>query len=275
MDPVSIILEYWHVFLSGIFLIAGFFGFIIMRLLKDPDSPEVISNQNEQFIQDTIQNTQESINSSVESSNNHQNTAATHEQKASELLDSVKPPEPTKPSNIPSDIPIEDIDARFNNRNKNSKSPLILFLFILIAAPLFAGGFVKTGQSFTPSEDIRWFTKQESIDLLKDLEELDQLRISISQYKQNESLYKQAAEEQKHAIISYKASIENLESALKQAQALINSLQSLVQVQVESIKQLTQTVLQVKNNQRSSNRKNFFTGFLAPIAGAWGLSRIK
>jgi hypothetical protein len=153
------------------------------------------------------------------------------------------------------------------------------FSFILIlsilASEVFAGGFIKAGETFKAKEDVRYFTKSESIELLKQLNELEELRKSLEIYKENEEKYKEAIKEKNSAIKSLQESNTYFEFSIKQYKGLIENLQTLTRTQNESMIELTKVILQVKASSNTRAKANFFTGFVAPILGAWGLSKIK
>jgi hypothetical protein len=151
---------------------------------------------------------------------------------------------------------------------------IVLILF-LISSNVFAGGFIKTGETFKAKEDVRYFTKSESVNLLNQLNELEDLKKKIDTYKENEEKYKEVIKEKNAAIKSLQESNTYFEFSIKQYKGLVENLQTLAKTQNESMIELTKVILQVKASSNTRAKANFFTGFVAPILGAWGLSRIK
>lgn len=147
-----------------------------------------------------------------------------------------------------------------------------VLLFVLCSSSLYAGGFIKAGETFKATEDVRYFNKAESVDLLNKLNRLDEVEKMIVLYKENESKYKMAIAEKDNSIASYKESLTYLEFSVKQYKTLAEDLQTIVKAQTGSMIELTKTIM---SNSNRRAKTNFFTGFLERIVVAWGLSRIK
>ena len=157
----------------------------------------------------------------------------------------------------------------------NLKTVVFNILFIFITCSIYAGGYIRAGETFKATEDVRYFSKSETVNLIQKLDRLDELEKQILIYKQNETLYKEGVELKNKAIDSYKETITFLEFSNKQYKDLVENLKRLNEDKNKSMVELTKMVLEIKTASNRRAKANFFTGFVAPILGAWGLSKIK
>jgi len=154
-------------------------------------------------------------------------------------------------------------------------SSLLLVIFVITSAVGLAGGYIKKGQTFKAEEDVRYFTQPESVRLLEQLNELEALKKQIVIYQENERLYKEAIKEKDLSIESYKESITLLKMSIDQYKSIIDTLKLMSTEQAKTVVELNKALSDTRASSSRQKRVNFFTGFIAPIAGAWGLSRIK
>ncbi len=142
-------------------------------------------------------------------------------------------------------------------------------------SPCYAGGYIKKGETLKATQDLRYFTKDESVRLLDQLNELEAVKKKIVIYEENERLYKEAIREKDLAIDSFKESNTVLKMSIDQYKTIIDTLKLMVNEQVKTVVELNKALGDTRSSSNRQKKINFFTGFIAPIAGAWGLSRIK
>jgi len=158
--------------------------------------------------------------------------------------------------------------------SKIKVSNLAIF-FTLISIASLAGGYIKKGQTFKAEEDVRYFTQSESVRLLEQLNELEALKKKIVIYEENERIYKEAIKEKDLAIESFKESITVLKMSVEQYKSILETSKTVYSEQTKTIVELNKALSENRSASNRRSKTNFITGFLAPIAGAWGLSKIK
>lgn len=177
-----------------------------------------------------------------------------------------------------------------NLTNLSKKISIWTLLFCYTTTMLFAGGYIKKGETFVASEDVRYMNYDESVKAFEERKELLRLRKEVAAFESvvadlQESIkkYEQAAEKDQQAIQDYKNSIAKNESAIEDYKRAIGELktsntknekqaviyQEVVTTQTQALKNALVSIGNVKRKNRFERKFYYFLGLATPfIVGA-------
>ena len=182
---------------------------------------------------------------------------------------------------------------------KNKKRYICVMLFCYISTMLCASGYIKKGETFVATEDVRYYTYEEALEIYKDKkknENLENLKKQIAILKEivaNDEIiiakHKKAAELDAIAITKYKAAIQKQESSNQDYELAIAKLkttiaetkkssviyQEVVTTQTQALKNALMSIGHEKSKRRFERKFYYWLGVLTPIAIGTAANQIK
>lgn len=144
--------------------------------------------------------------------------------------------------------------------------------------PLLAGGFIKKGETFVATEDVRYFTYQESLNLLKDLKAKEMLAKKnillqdiVSNQEEQIKKYKLAATLDQKAIQDYRLAIASLEKSLSETKNASVVYQEVITTQTEALKNSLKVISREKGKRRFERNLSYVLGLITGgyVSGAF------
>jgi len=173
-----------------------------------------------------------------------------------------------------------------SRKSLNKKISVWVVLFCYITTGLFAGGYIKKGETFLAEEDVRYFTYTESVEQLriakqaKNLsEQVAILKEIVADQEKTIEKHKQAAEKDQEAINGYKASLEQGKAAIQDYKHAIEKLETsnkerkevavvykeVITTQTEALRNSLKTIGKEKSKRRFERKFYYWVGVLTPI----------
>lgn len=156
-----------------------------------------------------------------------------------------------------------------------------LLIFSFVTSSVLAGGFIKKGQTFIAKEDVRYFTYEESVRMLKEIENGKKLAEKVSSmekivanYEAQIAKHEAAAQLDKAAMANYKDSIGVLKESVQEARKATIMYKEIILVQNKSLKTASARANSNRRMRRWERNLSFVLGFIAPVAGAYAAGRV-